>query len=105
MIVLGLALGAAIGAAIRSHLSPVGWRATLFVNLVGSLILGFVTGLDPGDAWTTVIGTGFCGALTTFAAFAFEAHTGDWRRRWTIVVLNVAGCLAVATLGYIVGSA
>ena len=105
MIVLGLALGAALGAALRSHFSAVGWRATLGVNLAGSSILGVVTGVDPGGAWSTVVGTGFCGALTTVATFALEAHAGGPRRRAAIIVLNVGGCIGVAALGYAIGAA
>lgn len=104
MIVLGVALGAAVGAAIRSHMSSVGWRATLGVNLAGSLILGFVIGLNPATEWVTVIGTGFCGALTTFATFAFEASAGSPARRSRIVAFNVVGCVAIAALGHAIGS-
>lgn len=104
MIVLGIALGAAVGAAIRSHLSAVGWRATLGVNVAGSLLLGFLIGLDPGDAWITIVGTGFCGTLTTFATFAFEAHAGSPRRRATIIASNVVGCVGAATIGFAIGS-
>jgi fluoride exporter len=105
MIVLGIALGAAVGAAIRSRLSTFAWRATLGLNVAGSLVLGFITGLDPGDAWLTVVGTGFCGALTTFATFAFEAHLATRRRRTAIIVLNVVGCVGAASIGYLIASA
>lgn len=104
MIVLGLALGAAIGAAIRSHLATFAWRATLGVNLAGSFLLGLITGLDPGEGWIVVVGTGFCGALTTYATFAFEVFTGNSRLRVTIIVANVVGCVSVAALGHAVGS-
>jgi len=105
VIVLGIALGAAVGAAIRSRLSTFAWRATLGLNVAGSLLLGFITGLDPGDAWLRVVGTGFCGALTTFATFAFEAYTARPRHRAVIIGCNVIGCVGAAWLGYVLASA
>jgi CrcB protein len=48
---------------------------TLTVNLAGSLILGAAAGAVSGGApaWLlTLVGTGFCGALTTFSTFGFE---------------------------------
>ena len=103
MIAVGIAIGAAIGAAARAHLSPIGWRATLAVNLTGSLVLGFLVGLDPGDPWMAIVGTGFCGALTTFATFALEASSGPWTRRAAIIAAHTIGCVAVASLGYVIG--
>ena len=49
---------------------------TLLINLTGSILLGFLTGLGlyHGFAKTprVVLGTGFCGAYTTFSTFSFE---------------------------------
>ncbi len=105
MTVFGIAAGAAVGAAVRSHMSAVGWHGTLVVNLVGSFVLGLVAGIDPADAWGQTIGAGFCGALTTYATFAFEASAGRWRRRATIIVCNVVGCVVAASVGYAIGAA
>ena len=49
---------------------------TFAVNTTGSLVLGFVTGLAlyhgfPGTP-KVVLGTGFCGAYTTFSTHTFE---------------------------------
>lgn len=104
MIAVGIAIGAALGAAIRSHLSAIGWRATLAVNLAGSFLLGLLVGWDAGDTMTTIVGTGFCGALTTFATLALEASLGPWRNRAAIIAANTIGCVAVATLGFGIGS-
>lgn len=52
---------------------PVG---TLFVNVTGSFLLGLVTGLGMAGSlsplWVAAIGTGFCGALTTFSTWAVD---------------------------------
>ena len=49
---------------------------TFVVNVTGSLVLGFVTGLAMYHAFPTepkvVLGAGFCGAYTTFSTFTFE---------------------------------
>lgn len=49
---------------------------TFAVNTTGSLVLGFLTGLALyhgfPDTPKTVLGTGFCGAYTTFSTHTFE---------------------------------
>jgi CrcB protein len=49
---------------------------TFLINATGSLLLGFLTGLALYHAFPTepkiVVGTGFCGAYTTFSTFTFE---------------------------------
>jgi fluoride exporter len=100
VIVVGFALAAAAGGIVRLQLSALGWRGTLVVNVVGSFVLGFLQGRAADPELLTVVGTGFCGALTTFGTFALEASTGAaWRRR-RILAANVVGCVALASLGY-----
>jgi fluoride exporter len=49
---------------------------TFVINVTGSLALGLVTGLSLYHAFPktprVVLGTGFCGAYTTFSTFSFE---------------------------------
>src|SRR5947209_51844 len=87
MSVLGSALlvviGGALGAPLRYvtdlvvqsvHHTVFPW-GTFTVNVAGSLVLGGVAGAVAGGApdWMlTLIGTGLCGALTTFSTFGFE---------------------------------
>jgi fluoride exporter len=76
--------GAAIGAPLRylsdraiqdRHDTVFPW-GTFTVNVLGSLILGIVTGaVTAGGASPQVqlaVGTGFCGALTTYSTFSYE---------------------------------
>ncbi|WP_432562501.1 fluoride efflux transporter FluC [Kineococcus sp. SYSU DK003] len=77
MIVL-LALAGGLGAACRFALdgavrarfpSQFPW-GVLVVNVLGSFLLGLLTGLvlDGADpAWRLVLGVGFCGGFTTFS--------------------------------------
>ncbi len=51
---------------------------TLFVNIAGSFILGLLTGLSIHHTLNPLIlatlGTGFCGALTTFSTLAVDVQ-------------------------------
>jgi len=44
---------------------------TLFVNLLGSFLLGFIAAVDNGTV-SLLLGTGFMGAFTTFSTFKVE---------------------------------
>lgn len=46
--------------------------ATFLVNMAGSLLLGFVTGLAVGSYLSLLLGTGFMGSFTTFSTFNVE---------------------------------
>lgn len=99
MTALLVAAGAAVGAPARylvGLLLP-GPRGTLLVNLLGSLLLGVFTGRSP--AWYALLGTGLCGAFTTYSAFAVEAVELPARRSAAYVVGSVVGCVAAAALG------
>ncbi|GAB7029166.1 fluoride efflux transporter CrcB [Streptomyces sp. NPDC021749] len=76
--------GAMVGAPLRyltdravqtRHDTLFPW-GTFTVNVVGSLILGLVTGAVAAGAASAqaqlLIGTGFCGALTTYSTFSYE---------------------------------
>ncbi len=76
-------LGGALGAPLRYttdvvvqsvHDTVFPW-GTFTVNVAGSLVLGVVAGAVGGSAPTwvlTLVGTGLCGALTTFSTFSYE---------------------------------
>ena len=78
-----IAIGGAAGAVLRIasvQAWPTGsgmpW-STLAVNIAGALVLGYAAELtladNPAAAWRLpLLGTGFCGALTTFSGICFE---------------------------------
>lgn len=78
--------------------------ATLVVNVLGSTALGAVLAAPVGEAAVLVVGTGFCGAFTTFSSFAVEtvtlAEAGAGRRAAGYAL----GTLAAALVGVAVGA-
>jgi CrcB protein len=114
-LVVGLA--GAIGAAARYLLDgavqdrttgrfPFG---TLAVNVVGSVILGvlagYVLGHADGRTARTIIGTGFCGALTTWSTASWEtvrlAEEGATATAVTFTMVNLFASFAAAGLGIV----
>jgi fluoride exporter len=105
-------IGAILGAPARyltdravgtRHDSPFPW-GTLTVNLAGCLILGALTGAAVSSPVMALLGTGFCGALTTYSTFSFETLRLLEQRCYFYAVMNVtvsviAG-LGAALLGY-----
>jgi CrcB protein len=76
--------GAAVGAPLRyltdrtvqsKHDTVFPW-GTFAVNVVGCLVLGVVTGAVTAGAASSqvqlLLGTGLCGALTTYSTFSYE---------------------------------
>jgi fluoride exporter len=99
--VVGFVLAAAVGAVLR-HLVATAVREArhgiLAVNVAGSFALGLLVGSSPTTL--VVLGTGFCGALTTWSTFAHDVATEAERRRAVVhAVTSVALGLAAAALG------
>jgi CrcB protein len=70
------------------------------VNVIGCLVLGFLAGagssLPSGVA--AVVGTGFCGALTTYSTFSYETLRLIEQKSYLYAVMNVLISL-IAGLG------
>jgi CrcB protein len=109
--------GGAIGAAARTGLielapaRPGHWPwATFAVNLLGCLLLGyFVTRLQerlPITAYARpLLGTGLCGALTTFSTFQLELLRLLDRGDVLLALGYGAGSVAAGFLGVVLGTA
>ena len=79
-----VALGAAAGAPLRllagHHLDRRTHWGTLLVNLLGSGLLGWLVGHGVDGRPLLLVGTGFCGAFTTYSAVAVQSvNRGGWR--------------------------
>jgi fluoride exporter len=102
-----LAVAAAAGAVVRyvtdtACVQKFGARwpiGTFVVNVIGAFALGLLTGLvlHHGLSHNTkaVLGTGFCGAFTTYSTFSFEAARLAQERRSMAAAGYVALTLAV----------
>ncbi|MEP7192470.1 MAG: fluoride efflux transporter CrcB, partial [Actinomycetota bacterium] len=121
MTLLLVMTGAAIGAPLRylsdravqsRHDTVFPW-GTFAVNVTGSLILGLITGaVTAGGASPQVqlaVGTGFCGALTTYSTFSYETLRlleGDARLFAAAnVVASIVGGVGAAFLGLAISQA
>ena len=113
---LVVSLGAIVGANARylvsqlaaKLLGPVFPYGTLFINLSGSLIVGFFLTwtservfIDP--RWRLLIVIGFCGSFTTFSSYAYESmayfEQGQWLLMWTNIFTNNLLCLMAVLAG------
>lgn len=85
---------------------------TLFVNVLGSFVLGVVaTLMSPdgrlfaGSEVRQFLIVGLCGGYTTFSSFSFETlqllRDGEFFRAGGYIVLSVVVCLAAIWLGHV----
>jgi fluoride exporter len=99
-----VALGAAVGAPLRllagHHLDRRTHWGTLLVNLLGSGLLGWLVGHGVDGRPLLLVGTGFCGAFTTYSAVAVQSVNRGGIRGLGYAVGTVAGCLVLAWAGY-----
>lgn len=112
--------GAAIGAplrylsdrAIQSRHDTVFPWGTFTVNVVGSLVLGIIAGAALAASASPQVqlglGTGFCGALTTYSTFSYETLRLLESDARLLAAANVAGSIVAgvgsAFLGVAIGS-
>jgi fluoride exporter len=119
LIYFWVAVGGAIGSVARLWLSVritlltgLGFPwGTILVNILGSLVIGFVATLTgpngrvvvPVEAQAFVM-VGLCGGFTTFSAFSLQtwelARDGRLLYAGANIVLSVVLCLAAVALGH-----
>jgi CrcB protein len=82
---------------------------TFLVNVSGSFVLGLLTGLSLGNHLSPVakalLGTGFCGAYTTFSTFTFETVRLFEVGQYLEAALNAGVSLVVGLVGGGIGLA
>ncbi|WP_432037970.1 fluoride efflux transporter CrcB [Streptomyces cucumeris] len=68
---------------------------TFTVNVVGCAVLGLLTGAATAGAVSSqlqlLLGTGLCGALTTYSTFSYETLRLAEEGAWLFAAANAAG--------------
>ncbi|RBY96885.1 CrcB family protein [Blastococcus sp. TF02-8] len=108
--------GAVLGAPLRLLAERVAVRrrgpgsvlGTVTVNVVGSALLGLLLGSADCPAWlVALVGTGFCGTLTTFSTFGTDVVRLAEQRRSRVLGAYLAATLVLglgaAGAGYALG--
>ncbi|WP_329484087.1 fluoride efflux transporter CrcB [Kribbella sp. NBC_01484] len=109
--------GAVVGAPLRyltdravqaRHDTVFPW-GTFTVNIVGSLILGVVAGTATTSSVPhsvqLLVGTGFCGALTTYSTFSYETLRLIEQDAKFFAAANVAASIIAGLGGAFLGAA
>ena len=112
--IIFVALGGFFGAISRFAISrklsehsalPLG---TLTVNLIGSLLLGFIIGSGLPSNIALLLGTGFLGAFTTFSTLSLEMvnmiQNGQKKQWIPYVIMTYGGGLLLAYIGFLSGT-
>jgi CrcB protein len=112
-----VAAGGAIGSVARAVVAlslPARFPwATLLVNVLGSLLIGWLMArLGPIEGGTatslrSLLIAGFCGGFTTFSTFSWQTleqmQKGQWGAAVANVLLSILLCLLAVWLGFFLG--
>lgn len=119
MTLLLVALGGALGSVMRYELAgrtsdwtASDWHGTLLVNVVGSLLIGFIVALTEsrdllsGSERAGLI-AGVLGGFTTFSALAYQSYSqleaGDLAAAFANIALSLSLGLAAVWAGVFAG--
>jgi fluoride exporter len=124
MTYMWIAIGSALGGVARHWctMAATAWFGaafpwgTLFINILGSFVIGLFFALTgpqgrfdvPLDGRLFVM-TGICGGYTTFSAFSLQTlslfQDGAWLRGGAYIVASVVLCLIGVWAGYLLAVA
>lgn len=96
-----------LGRIINARLQSAFPWATWLINISGSFLLGYIAqrtnfGKDNPLLWK-LIGTGFCGAFTTFSTFGYETLQMIEKGKWGLALRYVVSSIVLAICGVWIG--
>lgn len=111
-----IAFGGALGSVLRFALSNImaqrlghAFLGTMFVNVSGSFLIGFIAALGPIKPWEQLLMIGVLGGYTTFSSFSLQTLELMNQGRWSSAGFNAFGslalCLIAVWLGHLSGAA
>ena len=107
-------LGGSIGAMFRFFILTV-WKTgsfpfhTLFINIIGCLVIGIVIALSEKINFVTdnaklFLATGICGGFTTFSTFSLEnfqlLKSGEYLTAGFYIFTSLAACIMATCIGF-----
>lgn len=99
----------ALAAAVTARRPSAFPYGTFVVNMTGAFVLGLLAGFAVEGNARLVFGTGFLGAYTTFSTWMVESQRlgedGEWPVMWAYLLGSMAGGLAAAGAGWLLGEA
>jgi len=121
-LILAVGIGGAIGSILRYTITYwMQWYhltvfplATLLINVVGSLLLGFLLSFwvaphHPSGELRVLLTIGFCGGFTTFSTFSYDTvrlmQSGSYGSAALNVILSVGLSIAAVFAGFAVARA
>ena len=98
--VLLIAIGGSVGTVVRYLVgeavqSPSFPWSTFLVNVIGCALLAVVASPTRPKSQRRILGTGFCGGLTTFSTFSVEVASLTNEGRSTIAIVYLIASVAV----------
>lgn len=110
-----IAFGGALGSVLRFFIGNVmaqrfghAFLGTMFVNITGSFVIGFIAALSPIKPWEQLLMIGVLGGYTTFSSFSLQTLDLMQHGRWHLAFSNVAGSVVLSLiavwLGHLTGA-
>ena len=80
---------------------------TIFVNIVGSLVIGVLLATCDKNSWQLLLAIGLCGGFTTFSTFSLQTvellKSGHTFTGVVYIVSSVVLCLVAVWAGLYIG--